>query len=76
MFSVFDGNHRLYSWMQLAEQNSHDEKYHPRVVCRILKGEKSSFVQIESAMHALNRFVGLFQIVCILLIERHWHRSD
>lgn len=59
MFLVFNGNHWLYSWMELAEENSHDEKYHPRVVCQILKGDKSYFVQIESTMHALNRWVDL-----------------
>lgn len=56
LFSVSDGNHRLFARMQLAEEYPHDEKYHLRVVYRILQGDPTSFVHIESAMHALNRY--------------------
>jgi len=55
MFAVFDGNHRLFSWMQVTAENSHIKKYHPRVLCTVFKGEKSSIIEIETAMHTINK---------------------
>jgi hypothetical protein len=54
MFSVLDGNHRLFSWMQLAEENPRDMKYHPRVVAVLLRCPKDKLVEVEMAMHARN----------------------
>lgn len=55
MFAVFDGNHRLFSWMQVAALYPDSRKYHPRVMCTILKGDKGSLIEIETAMHTLNK---------------------
>lgn len=55
MFVVFDGNHRLFCWMQVASKYPSEFKYHPRVVCLILKGNKDTFLEVEAAMHELNK---------------------
>lgn len=55
MFSVFDGNHRLYSWMLVSKEFSEEERYHPRVIGRFLNGWTESLIEIESAMHELNK---------------------
>lgn len=55
MFSVFDGNHRLYSWTQVTMENPENVKYHPRVLCTIFKGNKESIIEIEAAMHTVNQ---------------------
>ena len=55
MFAVFDGNHRLYSWMQVTAENPFVRKYHPRVACTVFKGEKSSIIEIETTMHTVNK---------------------
>jgi hypothetical protein len=55
MFSVFDGNHRLYSWSAVTEENPDNPKYHPRVSCVIFKGDKESMVELELAMHSVNK---------------------
>lgn len=55
MFSVLDGNHRLYSWMRVSSEFPTEERFHPRVVGRFLKGSKESLIEIETAMHELNK---------------------
>jgi hypothetical protein len=70
MFYVFDGNHRLYSWMKVMEEHPTNPKYHPRVICTIFKGESGSLIQIEAAMHTVNQYVshvGFFCFLCLLL---------
>ena len=57
MFCVFDGNHRLFSWMQITKLFPDDRKYHPRVVCTIFKGDNGSLIEIEIAMHTVNKYV-------------------
>lgn len=54
-FSVFDGNHRLFAWMEVAKEFPKELKYHPRVNCVILRGDKSSMVPLEQAMHGINK---------------------
>ena len=55
MFVVFDGNHRLYSWMQVTPEFPDARKYHAGVNCQILKGDRNSLAEIEMAMHTLNK---------------------
>jgi hypothetical protein len=55
LFCVLDGNHRLYAWSRIAERNPTVLKYHPRVECVILKGDPTSLVEIEFAMHGINK---------------------
>lgn len=54
MFWVFDGNHRLNAWTQVAAEYPHDPKYHPRVRFSLLKPGECGFRKIEQAMHGLN----------------------
>lgn len=55
MFCVFDGNHRLYAWTLVANENPDVERFHPLVIARILRARRESMIKIESAMHELNK---------------------
>ncbi|CAM6093908.1 unnamed protein product [Calypogeia fissa] len=54
MFPVGDGNHRLFSWMQVAKQFPHKKKYHARVIAKFLWGNKEDLLEIIAALQAFN----------------------
>ena len=54
-FSTLDGNHRLFSWMSVANQHPLEMMYHPRVECLLFKADKASMVKIEMAMIGRNK---------------------
>lgn len=55
MFLVFDGNHHLYLWMLVAKQHLDVERVHLLVIARFLKAKRESMIEIELAMHELNK---------------------
>ena len=59
MLNVLDGNHRLYSWMELLREFPTDQKYHPNVVAILLQCPTKALVEVEMAMHARNTYVSL-----------------
>lgn len=56
-FAVADGNHRLWAWMKVAKSFPGVLRYHPRVECVVLTGEKDNIHEVELAMHGVNRLV-------------------
>lgn len=54
MFWVFDGNHRLTAWSQVAKENPEMLSFHPCVRFVLLDPEQSAFVLVEQAMQRLN----------------------
>ncbi|CAM6082145.1 unnamed protein product [Calypogeia fissa] len=54
MFPVGDGNHRLFSWMEVAKNYPQEEKYHPRVKAKFLSGTDTDMLQIVAALQAFN----------------------
>ena len=54
MFWVFDGNHRLTAWSQVAKEFPERRAYHPRVRFTLLDPDHGAFVLVEQAMQKLN----------------------
>ncbi|CAM6107529.1 unnamed protein product [Calypogeia fissa] len=54
MFRVGDGNHRLFSWMEVAKNYLQEQKFHPRVKAKFLSGSESNMLQIIAALQAFN----------------------
>ncbi|CAM6084806.1 unnamed protein product [Calypogeia fissa] len=54
MFPVGDGNHRLFSWMQISELYPQEAKYHPRVIAKFLSGTEDQMLEIIAALQAFN----------------------
>ncbi|CAM6094717.1 unnamed protein product [Calypogeia fissa] len=54
MFWVFDGNHRLTTWLEKANENPNERKYHMRVKWVLIDPKADGFRKIEQAMHGLN----------------------
>jgi hypothetical protein len=55
MFAIFDGNHRFHAWSMVCSKYPDEVKYHPWVVCLILKGDQAFMVELEQAMHGVNK---------------------
>jgi hypothetical protein len=55
MFAIFNSNHRFYAWSMVCAKFSDELKYHPWVECVILKGDQASMVELEQAMHGVNK---------------------
>jgi len=55
MFSVFDGNHQLYSWLKISQEHPDVLKYHPRIHCVIFRGKKDAMIELKQAMHSVNK---------------------
>ena len=56
MFWVFDGNHRLTAWAEVANQNPHKREYHPCVRATILVPAVNAYRKVKQAMHDLNSY--------------------
>jgi hypothetical protein len=56
-FAVFDGNHRLFAWSRVAAWHPKSLKFHPRVKCTMLKGDKEAMTSLEFAFIGINRYI-------------------
>ncbi|CAM6103043.1 unnamed protein product [Calypogeia fissa] len=54
MFPVGDGNHHLFSWMEVAKTFPQENKYHPRVKAKFLLGSEMDMLQIVATLQAFN----------------------
>lgn len=72
MFLVFDGNHRLYSWLLVRMEHPDVEKFHPRVIGRFLRAKREAMIEIESTMHELNKYILLSFLYSWLLLTYLW----
>lgn len=66
MFSMFDGNHRLFAWRVVCEACSMEARYHPRVHAKIFTRIKDSYIKLKSTMHAINQWVPI-----VISVGRH-----
>lgn len=57
IFSMFDGNHRLFAWRAICDEFPVEPKYDPRIRAKIFIGIKDSYIELEAAMHAINQYV-------------------
>ncbi|CAM6091097.1 unnamed protein product [Calypogeia fissa] len=54
MFPVGDGNHRLFSWMEVAKNYLQEQIFYPLVKAKFLSGSESDMLQIVAALQAFN----------------------
>lgn len=54
MFWVFDGNHRLTAWSEIAKRHPTKREYHPSVKFCLLAPAADAYKKVEQAMHELN----------------------
>jgi hypothetical protein len=55
IFAIFVGKHHFYAWSMVTAQHPDKLKYHPQVEYVILKGDQASNVELEQAMHGVNK---------------------
>lgn len=55
----------------MTKENPDVEGYHPRIIARFQKGNRESFIEIESAMHELNKYVSSLTTCRLLFLGLH-----
>lgn len=59
IFSVFDGNHRLFAWRVVCDECPVELKYHPRIWAKIFTRIKDLYIELEATIHAINQYINL-----------------